>query len=80
MSDKNPHPFILRHVTVLENPNVHQSSNVAVARSNLCRMTLTVYDLDVRDVRRMTAEERREWSICPMCMRVLVLDAMEGRR
>lgn len=68
---KNPYPGIMRHVTVVARTADEILRGEPGTRRNLCPLQLTQYDLDVRDVRPMNTEQRREWSICPLCLRVL---------
>lgn len=71
MRRKNPYPGIMRHVTVVTRTGDEVLQGAPSRRQNLCPLPLTEYDLDVRDVRPMSSEERIEWSVCPLCLRVL---------
>lgn len=78
MNRENPHPEVVRHVTIVPKRGRPGRNGCWTTRrpsggvrTNLCGGDLTAYDIGVREAPRMNADELRKWNICPQCLRVL---------
>lgn len=59
------------HVTVITRRSDRRIMGRLGERRNLCGGDYTDRDITVRDARRMTVNEAKEWDICETCIRIL---------